>query len=436
MAVDSIHTTKELLAFLETSPSPFHAVDQVEKRLLENGFLPLQEHASWHIAPGHGYYITRNRSSLIAFTVPKKPLPGLQLTASHTDSPTFKLKKNAETDAFGKYTKLSVEGYGGMLYESFLDCPLSVAGRLILSQDGRIITKNIYVDRDLLLIPRVAIHQMRNQNSNFAPNPAVDLLPLFGGKDAKLTPILAQTAGVAEENILDADLFLVNRTPARIWGANHEFFSAPRIDNLQSVYGTLMGLLDAGIREEGSIGVYGIFDNEETGSATKQGAGSLFLRDTLERLCEALSMDLRQVLASSFFVSCDNGHARHPNHPELSDPANCPHMNEGVVIKANASQKYTTDALSAALFGEVCRRAGVPVQRFYNRSDMPGGSTLGSIANTTVAAYTVDIGLAQLAMHSAYETAGCADTGHLIAAMAQFYRSSLTVAEDGNVQLL
>lgn len=432
--IDNRTTTENLLQFLAASPSPFHAVEQAAAKLTEAGFIRLQECEKWNLIPGKGYFVTRNNSSIIAFAIPEKPEPSLMLTASHTDSPTYKLKNKAEMDTFGKYTRLATECYGGMHHFTWFDRPLTVAGRLILSRDGKIETKTVYVDRDILMIPSVAPHQ-KNANGGFAPNAASDLVPLFGGKDAKLLPILADAAGVAESDIVNFDLYLTVRTPGTVWGAADEFYSSPRIDNLQCAYGTLMGFLAAGIRAEGSIGVYSVFDNEETGSGTKQGAGSLFLRDTLERLCEALDMDIRQVLASSMFVSADNGHARHPNHPELSDGDHCPHLNEGVVIKANASQKYTTDGLSAALFREICRRADVPVQVFYNRSDMGGGSTLGSIANTTVAAYTVDIGMPQLAMHSSYETGGTADTAYLIRAMEQFYGTTLTASGDGILSL-
>ncbi len=432
--IDNRTTTENLLTFLQNAPSPFHAVEEIAAMLTEAGFTRLQESEKWSLNYGGGYFVTRNGSSLIAFAIPKKPAPGLVLTASHSDSPTYKLKNKAEMDAFGKYTKLATECYGGMIHYPWLDRPLSVAGRLILSRDGKIETKTVAVDRDLLLIPSVAPHQ-KNSNSGFTPNAASDMVPLFGGKEAKITPILAKAAGVAEEDIVGFDLYLNPRVPGTIWGANEEFYSSPRIDNLQCAYGTLMGFLAAGIRDEGSVGVYSVFDNEETGSATKQGAGSLFLRDTLARMCESMGMDLRQVLASSFFVSADNGHARHPNHPELSDGDHCPHLNEGVVVKVNASQKYTTDGMSAALFREVCRRAEVPVQSFYNRSDMGGGSTLGSIANTSVFAYTVDIGMPQLAMHSPYETGGTADTGYLIRAMEQLYHTTLVAMGDGEVQI-
>jgi aspartyl aminopeptidase len=226
----------------------------------------------------------------------------------------------------------------------------------------------------------------------------------------------------------------VNRTPSTVWGRNGEFFSAPRIDNLMCAYGTLEGF--RATAPKNAVTVYYAADNEETGSSTKQGAGSVFLSDTVDRICEALEKDKRRMLASSMMISADNGHAKHPNHPELSDAQNAPKLNGGVVIKYNAAQKYTTEGLSAAIFEEICQRADVPVQCYANRSDMPGGSTLGSISNTLVPLMTVDIGMAQLAMHSAYETAGSRDTEHLIAAMKAFYSCRLTSSGDGAYRLL
>ncbi|MBQ9132513.1 MAG: M18 family aminopeptidase, partial [Clostridia bacterium] len=266
--------------------------------------------------------------------------------------------------------------------------------------------------------------------------PAVDMLPLFAQEDGtkeSLRELLATELGCAAEDICGMDLYAYCRTPGSIWGANQEFFSAPRIDNLMCAYGTLQGFLQ--VENASAVTVYYSADNEETGSSTKQGAGSVFLSDTVNRICELLSVDRRQLLASSMMVSADNGHAKHPNHPELSDAKNSPKLNGGVVIKSNAAQKYATDGISAALFSEVCRRAQVPVQLFANLSDMPGGSTLGSISNTLVPLITVDIGMAQLAMHSAYETAGSADTLYLVQAMSAFYQSHLIAQGDGCYRL-
>lgn len=431
--MDNIKTTEELLGFLKNSPTAFQAVEEIEKKLAETGFAKLGEHENWDIVPGGKYFVTRNSSSVIAFSVPKEYAHSFMITASHTDSPTFKLKSAFEAEACGKYVKLNVEGYGGMILSSWLDRPLSIAGRLIIKDGNKISTKNVNIDRDLVLIPNVAIHQNRQINSGFSYNIAVDMMPLYSAFDKKgtLLETAAEYAGCAKENVVGGDLYLYNRTPGTIWGAGDEFFSSARIDNLQCAYSTLMGFISAA--DEGkAVNVYASFDNEETGSATKQGAGSQFLSDTLAKIAEKLGFSVTEALASSFMVSADNGHAKHPNHPELSDAQNSPAMNEGVVIKENAAQKYTTDAVSSAIFAKICEDANVPVQRFANRSDMGGGSTLGSISNTNAAMITVDIGLAQLAMHSSYETAGTKDTGYMINAITQFYKSKLTTDGDGS----
>lgn len=432
MTIENITATRELLEFIEKSPTAFHAVSSASAILEEAGFTRLNEGDKWELVRGGKYYVTRNLSSILAFVIPEEFENSFLITASHTDSPTFKLKTEYESEAFGKYIKFNVEGYGGMINSTWLDRPLSVAGRVIVHEDDKFTARLVKIDRDLVLIPNVAVHQNRTINNGFVYNAASDLMPLFSAKDGKggLKKLIAEELGCAEEAIVISDLYLYNRTPQSIWGGDNEFFSSPRIDNLQCAYTTLRGFVNAADTCR-SLGVYAAFDNEETGSSTKQGANSQFMFDTLNRICEALDLDLRRVLASSFMVSADNGHAKHPNHPELSDGQNAPHMNEGVVIKSNASQKYTTDALSAALFGEICRRADVPVQLFANRSDMGGGSTLGSISNTNVALNTVDIGLAQLAMHSSYETGGCADTLYMIRAITEFYKSVITSEEDG-----
>ena len=437
MCQKQLNRTNELLRFIQQSPTAFHAVDSVAKRLESDGFIHLQEAEEWKLEAGRGYYVTRNQSSVLAFRIPKGTPSRFMIAASHTDSPMFKLKKNCEISASNQYIRLNTEVYGGTILSSWFDRPLTLAGRVILSKNGKFLAKNIKIDRDLLLIPNVAIHMNRTVNSGYAYNPAVDLLPLFSEKREggnTLTKILAEALSCAEEEIVGTDLYVVSRAPGSIWGANEEFFSAPRIDNLMCAFGTLEGFRTA--TPETSVTVYFAADNEETGSATKQGAGSMFLSDTLDRICEVLNTDKRKMLASSMMVSADNGHAKHPNHPELSDAANSPCLNGGVVIKSNAAQKYTTDGISAALFADVCHRANVPVQYYANRSDMPGGSTLGSISNTLVPLITVDIGLAQLAMHSSYETAGVADLSYLIDAMSAFYASTLTTQGDGSYSFI
>ena len=428
--------TKQLLTFIENSPTAYQAVDASAAILEEQGFARLGAQSAWELVPGKGYYTVQNGTSILAFRMPKGKIDGMMIAASHSDSPTFKLKANCEADAFGDYVKINTERYGGMILSTWLDKPLSLAGRLVVKQGDAIKAINVKVDRDLLLIPNVAIHQNRKHNDGFVFNAQTDMMPLYGMASAKGTLLaqVAAAAGVEAESVIGSDLYLYNRTPATIWGADDAFFSAPRIDNLMCAYGTLQGFLQAGAAAN-TLQVWACFDNEETGSHTKQGAGALWMRDTLERVCESTGTDLRRVLAASMLLSADNAHAKHPNHPELSDAQNAPRMGGGVVIKANASQSYATDGISCAIFSEICKKAGVPTQSFANRSDSPGGSTLGSIADTLLPVNTVDIGMAQLAMHSSYETAACADNAHLIGASRAFFETAIVPDGMGNYKI-
>ena len=421
----------KLIDFIKQSPSSFHAVETVARRLEAEGYISLPECAAWTILPGGKYYVTRNQSSVIAFTVPTAAPRGFMMCASHSDSPTFKIKEHPESESAGMYVKLNTERYGGMLCSTWLDRPLSVAGRVVVKSEGKIQSRTVCVDRDLLLIPNVAIHMMRGANDNMSYNANVDMFPLMGSTAVKgsFKKIIAEAAGVAAEDIIASDLYLYSRTAATVWGAENEFISAPRLDDLQCAFASLEGFLAADAKD--SVPVLAVLDNEEVGSQTKQGAASTFLYDVLTRICSALGMEYLPAISRSFLVSADNAHAAHPNHPEFSDANHRPKMNGGIVIKHNANQRYTTDAVSQAIFASICEAADVPVQYFANRSDMAGGSTLGDIANTQVSLNTVDIGLAQLAMHSSYETAGAKDTEHLITALTRFYSSSLNVLADG-----
>ena len=423
-----------LINFIEKSPTAFHAVASCAEILEAQGFSRLCEGDEWNLEVGKGYYITRNQSSVIAFRIPKQKPRNFLVAASHTDSPMFKVKSEAISLAFEQYARLNVEPYGGTIFSTWLDRPLSLAGRVIVSDGEKIEAKLINFERDLLVIPNVAIHMKRDINSGCAYNAAIDLLPLLS-QDAKtdFVTFLAKEAGYKKEEILGYDLYLYNRTPATRIGIDGEFFSAPRIDNLMCAFGTLQGFISSENKE--TVNVFYAADNEETGSATKQGAGSVFLSDVINRICENCGIDRRRALASSMLLSADNAHAKHPNHPELSDAKNAPHMNGGVVIKNNAAQKYTTDGVSAAIFGEICAHADVPTQQYANRSDMPGGSTLGSIATTLTPMLSVDIGMAQLAMHSAYETAGTDDVAHLIRAIKKLYETQITFEGDGAFQM-
>ncbi|MEZ3436161.1 MAG: M18 family aminopeptidase [Lachnospiraceae bacterium] len=416
----------ELAAFIKDAPTAFHAVEKISSILRENGFEELEEKEKWHVEPGKDYYVTRNHSSIIAFKAGEELSDySFRVTASHSDSPTFKLKENAELEIKKKYTVLNTEGYGGMICSSWFDRPLSVAGRVIVKTDKGMETRLVKVDRDLLMIPSLAIHMDRTVNDGHAFNKQKDMLPLLSGKvkdPGAVKRLAAGELGVPAENICGMDLFLYNRMEPSVWGYDNEFFSCPQLDDLQCAYASLTGFLEGKSRK--NVNVYACFDNEEVGSGTKQGAGSTFLFDALWRINRALGKDEEEffrAVAKSFMLSCDNAHAVHPNYKEKTDETNCVYMNEGIVVKSHAGQKYTSDALSIALFREVCEKAEVPVQFFANRSDAVGGSTLGNIAMSQVSMNAVDIGLPQLAMHSAYETCGVKDTEYLIKASEFFY---------------
>ncbi len=415
---------QDLLTFLDNSPTCFHAVEQMAGQLLAHGFDRLQETEKWNLTPGGRYFVTRNDSSLIAFSLPEGELRSWRIMASHSDSPTFKIKEYPEIAADQHYIRLNTERYGGTIFSTWLDRPLSAAGRIIYKENGRLVSRLVNIDRDLLLIPNLAIHMNRDINEGYKYDPKQDLLPLYGDIRAKgsFMRLIAETAQIEETQILGHDLFLYNRQKGCIWGAAEEFISSARLDDLQCAFASLQGFLQG--EKQKHAAVHCVFDNEEVGSGTKQGAASTFLKDVMTRVCESLSMTREEQLiatAGSFMISADNAHALHPAHTDKADAVNRPYINEGIVIKYNADQKYCTDAYSAAFFRDLCQDAGVPLQTFTNRSDMRGGSTLGNISSTQVALNTVDIGLPQLAMHSAYETAGIRDTAYLIRAAAAFF---------------
>jgi len=421
---------EKLKHFLDYAHSAYHAIDYIKKTLQKEGYTQLSKGKKWEIIPGGKYFVTRGGSAIMAFRVPEGEPNGFLMSASHSDRPTFKWKENGILD--GKYSRLSVERYGGMLISTWLDRPLSLAGRVLVETENGVQSKLIDIDRDLLLIPNVAIHMNRAANDGYKWNPATDVLPLLGGKEsgAKLLPLLEEMAG---GKILGHDLFLYVRENAKVWGMENEYISAQAIDDLACAWGCTEGFLQAG--DSGSVPVLCVFDSEEVGSGSVQGAASDFLEATLLRLCGAMGWDLKAMLSSSFMVSADNGHALHPNHPEFADPQNAPVVGGGVVLKYNAAQKYTTDGVSGALFKKVCKGADVPVQTYYNRADLPGGSTLGYISLAHVSVLSADIGLPQLAMHSCYETAGVEDAKNLVKAMTAYYGSTLAVPEDGVYQL-
>ena len=420
-----------LFQFIDSSPTCYQAVEQLGNRLALAGYQERFEKEPWKIEAGGKYYVKRSDSSLIAFSIPQSfcrelPVKGFHIVAAHSDSPCFKLKEKPELAVENHYLKWNVEKYGGMILSTWLDRPLSVAGRVVVRSRNELVTKLVNIERDIAVIPNVAIHMNRDMNKGVEYNPQTDMQPLVGSamhKDGYLK-LLAKEAGVEADDILGQDIFLYNRDQCKRAGLEGEWICGPRLDDLECVYGALEALLQSDSGSGNYINMLAVFDNEEVGSGTKQGADSTFLGDVLARIRTGLQMEeeaYRCMLADSFLISADNAHALHPNHPEKADPENKPYLNEGIVIKYHGSQRYATNAYSAAVMKDICREAEVPYQVYANRSDMVGGSTLGNILMAQVSMNTVDIGLPQLAMHSAYETAGAKDVGYLVRALQTFY---------------
>lgn len=415
----------QLFDFIQCSPTASHTAATVRAMLVQAGFTQLLESQPWDLQPGGRYYTTRGMSSLIAFQVPKADFHGFSVIAPHGDSPCFKVKESPELRVDGQYTKLNTEVYGGMQLALWTDRPLSVAGRLAVRTENGV--KGVLCDirRDLLLIPGVAIHMNRGVNEGVKLDPQKDTLPLLGGSQADLKKLVAENAGVAPEDILSWDLYLYSRAQGTVFGAEKEFIAAPRLDDLECVFAAAKAFLAGENRE--NVTVLSLFDNEETGSLTRQGADSPFLSEVLERIslsCGKSREEHLRAIASGFMLSADNAHAVHPDSSEKSDPTNRCYLNGGVVVKH--SPRYASDALTAGLFQRICQKAGVPVQVYYNNSKIPGGGTLGNLSGSHVALPTVDIGLAQLSMHSPYETAGAKDLDYMVWAMQAFYESVIT----------
>lgn len=414
---------RSMLHFIEKSPTCFHAVEQTAAMLEKEGYVNLAKETALRV--GGKYYLTRNGSSLVAFRIPEGSPRGFAVAASHSDSPCFRLRDHAELA--GRYVRLSCERYGGQILATWVDRPLSIAGRAVIRTEEGIVRRTVDFEKDTVLIPNVAIHLNREMNNGLKYDPHTDLVPLYGLGDAEgsFSKALAALAGCKEEEILSSDLYVYNNQKGTVWGAEDAFVSAPRLDDLACVFASLQAFLAA---KEKSIPVLAVFDNEEIGSETKQGAGSDLLVRTLERICAALAMDFSHAMENSILLSCDNGHGLHPNRPELADRTEAPILGGGVIVKH--SPRYATDCLSAAVFGEICRKAGVPVQHYSNRPDQAGGATLGNIAGTTVPMAAVDIGMAQLAMHSSFETAACADVSYMIRAVQAVYETALCTQGD------
>ena len=423
-----IETIGSLLRFIEKSPSVYHVVQNMEAELDKAGFIKLDERQKWELHLGEKYYVNRNGSSLISFTLPERMPKGYLMIASHTDSPSFQIKENPEIALTGYYTKINIEKYGGMLCAPWFDRPLSAAGRVCIRTEGGIVCRLVDLGRPMFVIPSLAIHMDREANSSASYNVQKDMLPLYGedGVKGRLKEKLALKLGTVPENILSTELFLYNAERGMLWGEDDAFFSAPKLDDLACLYPSFQGFLKA--KNASYINMHLAFDNEEVGSTTKQGADSGFLMDVMDRIDAGLACggeEGKMRRAESFMISADNAHALHPNHTEKADPVNRPKINGGIVIKRSANQKYTTDALSQALVMEICEKANLPYQIFTNRADIPGGSTLGNISNSHVSLNTADIGLAQLAMHSCFETAGAKDPGYLESFSQAFYETDL-----------
>ena len=419
---------KEFFNFMNESVTAFHAVKNVEDTLKKASFSSLSEDKSWNISGDKGFFVKRNSSSLIAFKMPKGEAKGFKIFAAHTDSPCFRIKENTEIIFNDKAVRLNVEKYGGMILSSWLDRPLSVAGRVVVNEKNQLKEKLVNIDKDLLIIPNVAIHMNRDINDGFKYSVQNDMLPLFGGKDAKgkFAELIAKAAGTKKENVLAFDLFLYSREKAKYAGVSDDFIVSPRLDDLACVYSGMQGFLESD--DSDYVKVLALFDNEEVGSGTKQGADSTFLYDVLKRISLSLSKaksekeeDFLRLVASSFLVSADNAHAVHPAAAGKADVTNRPFLNEGVVIKYNGNQRYATDAYSSAFFKKICQDNKIPFQVFCNNSDIAGGSTLGNISTAHVSLNTVDIGLPQYAMHSSCETMGSADLKYMIDFAKSFY---------------
>jgi Aspartyl aminopeptidase len=427
---------RELFDFLDESVSPFHAVQSCERLLRQEGFQRVEESGQWELNPGGRYYVTRNQSSVIAFRIPEGETACFHMTASHSDSPSFRIKKSRSEGKY--YARAEVEGYGGMILSSWLDRPLSFAGRVVVRTPDGVEARLVQADRDIFVIPNLAIHFNREINKGYVYNPQIDLQPVYGGGSAELLDYIAGRAGLSSpEDLLDMDLLLTAGQKAVTVGVEEEYYMSPRIDDLACAWTTLQGFLQAGPSgksQSDTLDIWCMFDNEGVGSGTRQGAMSSFLPEVLTRIEEKQGMSAErsaQVRSRSLLVSADNAHAIHPNLPAKSDQEFPVLLNGGIVIKYSASQKYTTTGLTAAGFEEICRHQEILVQHFANRADAPGGSTLGNLLSHQLSIPMLDIGLPQLAMHSAVETAGCRDVKDMIKAVRAFYESGIRQTEDG-----
>ncbi len=426
---------RRLIQFLNNSPVNFLAVNSITSQLDEAGYRRLDPSQPMHtIEAGDKFYVTKNDSSVYAFHIGKGKLAdeGFHIICAHCDSPTMRIKPNPEIVYADGTVKLNTEVYGGPILSTWFDRPLSLAGRVILRTNNPLQpeTRLLHIKRPILVIPNLAIHFNRQVNDGVALSRQKDMLPILGNVSKHLEQgnvllkLIASELGVEAHNILDFDLYLYDTTPACLVGLNNEYISSGRLDDLSMVHAGLEALL-ANSSTPKRTNVLAIFDNEETGSQTKQGAGSPFLSSILQRIVAAQGGncdDYHRSVEKAFMISADNAHAWHPNYAEKYDPTNHPTMGGGPVIKFNASQKYVSDAVSAAVFASICEHAGVPYQKFVNHSDVAGGSTLGNILASSIPMRGVDMGNPIWAMHSVRETGAVKDHEYCVCAFSEFYR--------------
>lgn len=424
---------EDLINFINNSPVSFVAIKNIADLLLSNGYKEINEKEDYKYKRGDKVFIVRNDTTLIALNIGSNPVleNGYHVIAAHSDSPCFKIKPVSEgkTDI---YHKVNIAPYGGLVAPSFLDRPLGAAGRIIYEKNGELIHQVIDFKDLTVFIPNICIHFNREVNNGYAYDMAIDMQAFISSDGASFLEAIAKRLKVRTEDISNYDLYLYNKQSGMIWGENSEFISSPRLDDLECVYTSTRAFVES--NNEDAINVLYITDNEEVGSLSRQGADSDFLKSIFVNLCNDLSLNYYRVIANSFLISADNAHAVHPNKPGLTDDDNKVYMNKGIAIKFNASNSYTSDGVSSSVFQKICKNASVPYQFFSNKSNMRGGSTLGNILLSQVSLPSVDIGLAQLAMHSSYETAGTIDIKYAIKAFKEFYSSNIFL-DNGKIEI-
>ena len=427
---ESIKLGYELIDFINKSPVSFFAIENVKKMLNGNGYKELEENKYFELQLGNKVYFVRNNSSLVALDIGEqvnKEYSPFHIIASHSDSPCFKIKPVSDSKS-DIYNRINVEVYGGLIAPSWLDRPLAIAGRVVVKTEEGIEYRLINLEDNLSMIPNICIHFNRDINNGYKYDPATDLQAFIGQEleGSPLRKLLSEHLDVKDEDIINFDLYLYNHEQGYLWGKKKEYVSSPRLDDLECVFCSTKAIINS--HNSTAINVLYISDNEEVGSSSRQGADSDFLETIFKEVSDKLDISYKLSIANSFLVSADNAHAVHPNKPFISDANNKPYMNKGIAIKFNASQSYTSDAVSGAIFQRLCESSGTPYQFFTNRSDIRGGSTLGNILLGHVSLLSVDVGLPQLAMHSSFETAGTIDIKYAIKAFSEFYSSNIEIS--------